>query len=123
MLLYNFQKKIYQNLNVSDVKTVAKGIYDYIPEGKNLPYIVIGDDSARPYNTKLEKGKEITTTIYVWAESRGMLDTKKLLGLIEEKLAKDLGEFLFYEIDTIEARRESVEFVQGTIIIKYRCEV
>lgn len=123
MLLYDFQKKVYQNLNVTDVKAVAKGIYDYIPEGSKFPYIIIGEDRADSYNTKTEKGKEITTTIYVWAESRGMLDVKKLLGLIEEKLAKDLDIFEFHEIETIEASRESVEYVQGTIIIKYRIEV
>ncbi len=90
---------------------------------QKTPYIVIGDDKAIPWNTKMEKGWEFTTTINVWGGERSMKDVKTELGNIESALAKDIGDYEFYGVSSIEAKRVAVDLVQGIIIFKYRMEV
>lgn len=122
MILYNFQSKVYELLSTN--AEIDCKIYDYVPEDKPLPYIVIGDDKAIPWNTKTSKGKEITTTIHVWSDTRGNLQVKKLLGLIEKTLDKNFEKdgynFEHHETGTIDVTRESVELTHGSIELTYR---
>ncbi|WP_331721907.1 DUF3168 domain-containing protein [Alkalithermobacter thermoalcaliphilus] len=117
------QRKIFEMLNIEEIKNIAN-TYDYIPEDAKLPYIVIGEDRSIDYNTKTAKGKEITTTIHIWCDKRGSLQTKKLLGLIEKALVKDFQiENYIYEYKTTEfmsVERETIELLHGTIQIIYR---
>ena len=119
MSLFDLQKKIFAAINVYAVKNKA-GIYDYIPEKAKLPYVVLGDDSESPFDTKVLKGHETTSRIYVWGKQRGMSQVKGLLNTISNLLSVDLGKYEFHKITITDAERETVEFVKGTIEVKYR---
>jgi len=118
MLLYEFQKSIYQALK----SAVTVNVYDYVPEKTKLPYIIIGDDKAEEYNTKLEKGWEITTTIHVWGGEKSMKSVKTQLSTIENALATDIDIYEFHKVVSVEAQRVDVDLVKGTIVVKYRME-
>ena len=121
MSLFELQKKIKAALSVALIKNIAK-TYDYIPEGVKMPFIVIGDDSAVEYKTKTFMGYEITSTIYVWGEEKSMIRVKNLLAKMSTVLCVDLDEFEFHSMPEMAAKRESVEYVKGTLQVKYRFE-
>ena len=119
MSLFDLQKKIYAAINVLAVTSKAK-IYDYVPEAKKLPFIVIGDDSAIEFKTKTFRGYETSSTIHIWGQERSMKSVKTLIETIGNLLMNDLGEFSFHGITSMSVRRESVEYVKGTLEVKYR---
>jgi len=119
MSLFDLQKKIYAAINVTAVKSKAK-IYDYIPEKAKMPFVVIGDDSAVTFKTKTFMGYETTSVIYVWGQERSMAKVKNLLETLSNLLSVDIGDYEFHAVSAISAKRESVEYVKGTIEVKYR---
>jgi hypothetical protein len=119
MSLFDLQKKIYAAINVLAVTSKAK-IYDYVPEAKKLPFIVIGDDSAIEFKTKTFRGYETSSTIHIWGQERSMKSVKTLIETIGNLLMNDLGKFSFHGITSMSVRRESVEYVKGTLEVKYR---
>lgn len=127
MMLYDFQKKIYELLTDNPEITDIGGVYDYIPEDKPMPFVVIGEDRAEEWNTKTWRGKSITTRIHVWGEARSSLPTKKLLGLIEDTLQVDFEsnqyQYQYDSIGELAAPRESVELVHGVIEINYKAKM
>ena len=144
MLLYSFQKRIYELLAANASITEKAGIYDYVPEDKPLPFIVIGDDEVTEFKSKTYYGWEITTTINVWSDKRGSLVTKEIVGLIVDSLSVDtlvedltwsqllqaetewldLEEggyaFKFHRMDRMEVVKETPELIRGTIALTYR---
>jgi hypothetical protein len=128
MLLYNFQKAVYAALDADATLKAAAGIYDYVPEGKGLPFVVIGDDRATEYRTKTYDGWEITTEIVLWDGARGCLSTKRILGYIEADLAKDLTfggqKFDFFRVEDMSVQKmqsaQNDVLVRGSITLVYR---
>ncbi|AOY76917.1 DUF3168 domain-containing protein [Clostridium formicaceticum] len=122
MILSNFQRGMYELLIAN--KEIDCGVYDFIAEDEDMPFIVIGEDRAIDWNTKTWDGKEITTTIHIWAEKRSISHTKKLLDLIESTLKtdfeKDEYKYEYHSTGTIEVTRETVELVHGIIELTYR---
>lgn len=122
MILFNFQQRIYELLKANT--DINREVYDFIPEDDKMPFITIGEDRAVEWNTKTWKGKEITTTIHIWSDHRSILETKKLLGLIEETLAVDFekGPFTyeFHRVGQLQVIRETVDLVHGVIELTYR---
>lgn len=47
------------------------GIYDPAPEGQKLPYITIGEGSARDWSAKDFTGQEHLLDIHIWSGNRG----------------------------------------------------
>jgi hypothetical protein len=119
MSLFDLQKKIYAAINVYAVTSKAK-IYDYVPEAKKLPFIVIGDDSTIELKTKTFMGYETTSILHIWGQERSMKTVKTLLETITNLLSNDLGNFSFHGITSMSIRRESVEYVKGTLEVKFR---
>ncbi|MEB1809028.1 MAG: DUF3168 domain-containing protein [Bacillaceae bacterium] len=121
MILYNFQRKIHDLLKGN--KDIKWGIYDYVPEVKRMPFIIIGEDFASPWNTKTWIGKQITTTINFWSDQRSMLEMKKMIGLVEDTLSIDFEiggfEYEHHETGDIEVKRETEELIRGTIKLTY----
>lgn len=109
---------------LKDRQDIDWEVLDYIPESKQIKFIVIGDDRAVPFDSKTFDGKQITSTIHLWVEKRGMLDCKRIIGLVEEELADDLEyegmEFEYHETLLVEVKREDLELVHGTIQLIYR---
>ena len=116
--LYDLQKAIYQEINIDAVLDMAQ-IFDYIPEGEEFPFIVIGDDRADELNTKTLRGYTTTSNIYVWGEEKSMKQVKQLLKIMCDSLNSDLGDFEFIGFPEISANREMVDYVKGTLVVKY----
>lgn len=124
LILYNFQLKINELLKANN--EITWGVYDFIPEVKKMPFIIIGEDRAEEWNTKTWKGKEITTTINFWSDQRSMLEMKKMIGLLENTLAldfeKDNYEYEHNSTGVIEVKRESPEIINGAIQLTYHAK-
>lgn len=70
-------------------------VYDEVPDGTALPYIVLGDDTGSPYGNKLSRGQEVTTTLHIWSKKPGMAEVKKLMDQVVRSVTREslnLGE-------------------------------
>lgn len=131
MLLYEFQKAVYAALSANASLVAKAGVYDFVPEGKDLPFVVIGDDTAEEFNTKTFTGREITTDVVVWSSDRGCLLAKELLGYVEASLATDLSSggynYDFHKLGSLRVEKLNTEqnevLVRGQISLVYRVEV
>jgi len=74
------QKAIYERLNG------VVPVYDTVPEGTPLPYVVIGEDMATDWSTKLQNGQEVTVTLHAWSDYDGMAEVKALASTVLETL-------------------------------------
>ncbi len=70
----------------------ADGIYDGVPQDSVFPYVVIGEDTIRPFDTMTEDGAEATITIHTWdspdadADAIGFSLTKRIMSAIVDAL-------------------------------------
>jgi hypothetical protein len=61
------------------------GVYDtapFLPEGApatSFPYVVIGNDTNRPWDTDDQRGAEITLTLHFWSRTDGFKQVKALM--------------------------------------------
>lgn len=55
---------------------LAVPVYDFVPQGSAFPYVVLGEDTAIPWDTKTADGQEFTCTLHVWAKGAGRKDLK-----------------------------------------------
>ena len=68
------------------------GIYDGVPQDSVFPYVVIGDDTVRPFDTMTEDGAEATLTIHTWdspdadSDQIGFSTTKQIMSAIVDAL-------------------------------------
>lgn len=68
------------------------GIRDDVPQADDAgdavdyPYVVIGEDSATPFDTDSSVGAEATITLHVWSRYRGRKEVKAIQGAIYRAL-------------------------------------
>jgi hypothetical protein len=83
------QTMIYLRLSV---ELAPQKVFDFMPvmpSGKpssDMPYIVIGDDNSRPWDTDDSLGSTVFCTIHVWTQEAGNKSVKQILGDIDEAL-------------------------------------
>lgn len=77
--LLGLQKAVYDRL----VGVLACGVYDAVPRGADLPYVVIGETAMIPGTAKGRWGVEVTTTFHIWSSTPGFAEVK---GVIDEVL-------------------------------------
>jgi len=63
-------------------------VFDTVTPDSPLPYIVIGDTSAVPNNTKDNVGEYLTTTIHVWSDKKGFKEVKEIRNEVERLLTQ-----------------------------------
>lgn len=67
-------------------------IYDRGPQPQeaedpsSFPYLVIGDDTAIPFDTDDKDGQESTITIHIWSRYRGKAEVKRITDAIYDVL-------------------------------------
>lgn len=77
----SFQTAIYSLLNGdATLATLINGVFDYVKEGAVLPYIRMGDDVFRDWNTMDFFGKQVMSTIHTFARGEGKLTIKTIMG-------------------------------------------
>ncbi|PCJ44588.1 MAG: hypothetical protein COA81_01410 [Alphaproteobacteria bacterium] len=63
---------IYDRLGTdSGLMAQISGIFDPAPEGASLPYLTIGEGSARDWSAKNFTGQEHLLDIHIWSGKRG----------------------------------------------------
>ncbi len=59
------------------------GVYDNVKPKTAMPYVVVGDDTLVPDDTKTSLGFDATITLHVWSDAKdGRREAKQLLGQI-----------------------------------------
>lgn len=82
------QQAIFTRLNGQ----VGATVYDEVPSlpsgmpAANFPYVVIGDDTARAWDTDDKTGADVTVTLHVWSRASGFKEVKTILGAIYDRL-------------------------------------
>lgn len=87
MRLVELQRTIYETLTADPILMAqVTGVYDHVDQGKEYPYVVIGEDAAAEFDTDTEQGDESLLTIHTWSRERGRLQTKEIQDAIYEAL-------------------------------------
>ena len=65
------------------------GIFDHVPEGASLPYLAIGDMSARDWSAKSFEGLEVLFDLHLWSGHKGHLEIRELADLVHDLLTAE----------------------------------
>jgi hypothetical protein len=77
------QKSLYEHLKNNVVlKSLITGIFDYVQEGQDLPYITMGEVSIRDWSAKNFSGEQHLLEFHIWTAHRGSKEVRE----ISEKL-------------------------------------
>ncbi|PAF19753.1 DUF3168 domain-containing protein [Terribacillus saccharophilus] len=78
--LLPLQTVLFQRLSSDPtVKGLVKGVFDYVPEGTEFPYIRIGEPTVTPIVTKTTHGEEVAVVVHVWSQYRGKAEAYNIL--------------------------------------------
>ncbi len=89
MKALEIQGAIYQRLiDYTPLASRVTAVYDDVPEDKEFPYIVIGDDTAVPFDTDTSLGTEATITIHTWSRYPGKREVKEIQGALYDALVR-----------------------------------
>ena len=67
-------KALYERLK----NNVTAPVYDYVPNGKKAPYVVLTDTTAENWSTKTVSGAEVMATLKVYSEYLGDKEVAEL---------------------------------------------
>ena len=83
------QEAVFKRLGDDEsLKARLGGIYDEVPHGVALPYIVMGDTNMTADNLKDVQGRTVTFTLLVWSEEPSQLECKELMAEVDRLLAR-----------------------------------
>lgn len=121
--LYEVQESLFQRLDSdNDLKEKVVGVFDYVPEETNFPYVVLGRIFSTPANTKTTEGENVEVTIDVWSMDTGKKETVDIMKAIEASLTEELAVEDAFVIDQKIKSREVLEEINdlyhGTIIFE-----
>jgi len=83
------QRAVYETLTANAAVTGALGgprIHDDVPRGAELPYVTMGQSSARDWSTGTEDGEEHTLTLHVWSRANGRRQVQQIMGVVRGAL-------------------------------------
>lgn len=82
------QKAVYGALSDPDGPAGAAGldVYDEVPEGASMPYVVIGELDELRDDAHTELGALVTITLHVWSRYRGYRETARCLDAVQDTL-------------------------------------
>jgi len=121
--MFEVQQKLFSALESSEgLKEKSNGIYDYVPEKTQTPYITFGETISDSRDTKTTDGETIRSTIDVWSESRGRKQAVDIIIEIEKALEKEIsietGEIIIQRIVQRSVDEVQYGLYQGTIEIE-----
>ncbi len=61
-------------------------VYDHVPQGDPLDYVMVGDGTRRPFDTSTEIGEEHDTVVHAYSRGRGRKACLELLKKIYDAL-------------------------------------
>ena len=57
-------------------------VFDHVPQDSAFPYVVVGEATSGPFDTKTEDGLDQTLTIHSWSRYRGLKETKEIMAAV-----------------------------------------
>lgn len=75
---FEIQKAIYARLT----QRLTVPVFDDVPQGSPMPYVVIGEGDSEPFDTDDSLGLETDVTIHVWSEYSGRKQVKEIMAQI-----------------------------------------
>jgi hypothetical protein len=119
--LLALQKAVYDRLRAG----LPCPVYDEVPEGAEMPYVVLGEDTAVDWSTFLVPGVEVTQTLHVWSDYEGMAEVKQIIDQMVQALT---GDPLIVEgftvvvarLDMVEALRDPGGFRHGVVRFRFK---
>lgn len=81
------QAALYSVLN-GDAQLAGK-VWDEVPEGTAMPYVVIGESIEQPDNSQDRHGWQTVATLHIWSRSRGFREANtiasRVAGLLDHQ--------------------------------------
>jgi len=118
--LLELQQKIFQWLT----NNLSCDVYDEVPGNALMPYVVLGEDTAVDYATKLNKGSEITLTIHIWSDYNGYYEAMQIAQTIVDNYNDSLVQLtnmcVFGMVDMIEMMRDPEGYRHGIVRIRFQ---
>lgn len=68
------------------VTTLGAAVYDHVPDGAPMPYVVIGDVTEAPNDTMGVTGRDLTVVVHVWSQYQGMKQVKQIADRVDDLL-------------------------------------
>ena len=103
------QMAIYAELTEhAPLMAAVKGVYDDVPQPPDtggmsgFPYVTIGEDILREWDTDTELGADGEIAIHVWSRERGRRETKLIQGHIYDALHRADVEINGFHVVTLE---------------------
>jgi hypothetical protein len=113
------QTAIYERLKnfapLTTLLTASGKVFDFVPEGTEPPFVVIGDDTAVDDSTKTNNGWDCTLTIHCWDfEKAGRKSVKAILSAIYDALHRQETSITVAGFALTEIRYEFEQTFQDT---------
>ena len=109
-ILYEVQEAVYKRLeNDSSLNEKIKGVFDYVPEETDFPYVILGRIYSVPEKTKTTIGERVEITIDIWSTYKGKKETIDIIKLVESALKEELEVGGLFVIDQKVKSREVLE--------------
>lgn len=84
------QRAIYTRLiNDAQLTSMINDVFDYVSEGTALPYVTLGDDTVNKYDTKTDKGEDLTITLHCWSAGPGKVEAKQIMNAVLQAMTKE----------------------------------
>ncbi len=113
-------KALYERLTGA----LSVGIYDYVPQGKKAPYVVLTETSAQAWDAKTFGGADVLATVKVLSEYQGDKEVAAICdAAILAVLANPLVLSGFWQIARASVDSHSIERLdthrEGTIVFRF----
>ena len=116
-------KALYERLK----NKVTAPVYDYVPNGKKAPYVVLTDTTAQSWSTKTVSGAEVMATLKVYSEYQGDKEVAELCDgaisalqseplVLTEDWQVVLSSVERHSVERLETHREAAVTFKFTII-------
>lgn len=82
------QKAIVERLQNDDdlIQKINKRVYDVTPPNPVFPYVVLGQDTIKAWNSKTSLGHDISFIIHIFTRNRSRMEMKDIIAKIIDAL-------------------------------------
>lgn len=85
---FPLQEAIYTRLSgdATLVTTLGAAVYDDVPDSAAFPYVTIGEITEGPNDTMGRTGRDLTVTVHMWSQYKGMKQVKQIQNRVDALL-------------------------------------
>lgn len=86
---FALQQSVFAALSADTALTALLGagrVYDDVPQGSALPYLTLGQSTARDWSTATDSGTEHSFTVHAWSKARGKKEAHEILAAVRAAL-------------------------------------